>query len=69
MIKVHERLREGGLAARLLLQVHDELVLEAPAAEAAAVTDLVRDAMEHVWPLRVPLRVDVRSGANWAEAH
>ena len=69
MITVHRRLREGGLAARLLLQVHDELVLEAPASEAAAVGDLVRDAMEHVWPLRVPLRVDVRSGANWAEAH
>ena len=69
MINVHRRLRERGLAARLLLQVHDELVLEAPAAEAAVVTDLVRDAMEHVWPLRVPLRVDVRSGANWAEAH
>jgi DNA polymerase-1 len=49
--------------------VHDELVLEAPTAEAAAVGDLVRDAMEHVWQLRVPLRVDVRSGPNWAEAH
>jgi DNA polymerase-1 len=69
MITVHRRLREGGFAARLLLQVHDELVLEAPVGEAAAVTQLVRDAMEHVWPLRVPLRVDVRSGANWAEAH
>jgi DNA polymerase-1 len=69
MITVHRRLREGGFAARLLLQVHDELVLEAPVSEAAAVGDLVRDAMEHVWPLRVPLRVDVRSGANWAEAH
>jgi DNA polymerase-1 len=69
MITVHRRLREGAFAARLLLQVHDELVLEAPVAEAAAVTELVRDAMERVWPLRVPLRVDVRSGANWAEAH
>ncbi len=69
MIVVHRRLREGGFAARLLLQVHDELVLEVPAAEAAAVAELVRDAMEHVWPLRIPLRVDVRSGANWAEAH
>jgi DNA polymerase-1 len=69
MITVHRRLREGGFAARLLLQVHDELVLEAPTGEAAAVMALVRDAMEHVMPLRVPLRVDVRSGANWAEAH
>jgi DNA polymerase-1 len=69
MLTVHRRLRERGLGARLLLQVHDELVLEAPAGEAAAVVALVREAMEGVWPLRVPLRVDVRSGANWAEAH
>jgi DNA polymerase-1 len=44
-------------------------VLEAPEAEAAGAADLVRDAMEQVWPLRVPLRVDVHSGANWAEVH
>jgi DNA polymerase-1 len=69
MLEVSRRLRGAGLGARLLLQVHDELVLEAADAEVAGVVDLVRDAMEGVWPLRVPLRVDVHSGSNWAEVH
>ncbi len=69
MIEVSRRLRAAGLRTRMLLQVHDELVLEAPEAEVAPATDLVRSAMEGVWPLRVPLRVDVHSGANWAEVH
>src|SRR5262249_27976376 len=67
MLEVHRRL--GGTSARMLLQVHDELVLEAPVDRLDAVKDSVRGAMEHVFPLRVPLRVDVRDGANWAEAH
>jgi DNA polymerase-1 len=69
MLAVHRRLRQEGRRARLLLQVHDELVLEVPEGELDAVREGVRDAMEHVWPLRVPLRVDVHDGANWAEAH
>jgi DNA polymerase-1 len=69
MLEVSRRLRAAGLRAQMLLQVHDELVLEAPEAEVDEVTGLVREAMEGVWPLRVPLRVDVHSGANWAEVH
>ncbi len=69
MLEVARRLRAAGLRAQLLLQVHDELVLEAPDAEAPRVVDLVREAMEGVWPLEVPLRVDVKSGAHWAEVH
>jgi len=69
MLEVSRRLGAAGLQARMLLQVHDELVLEAPEAETVQAADLVRDAMEQVWPLRVPLRVDVHSGANWAEVH
>ena len=69
MLEVSRRLRAAGLHAQMLLQVHDELVLEAPEAEADQVAALVREAMEGVWPLRVPLRVDVHSGANWAEVH
>jgi len=53
----------------MLLQVHDELVLEAPEAEISRSMALVQEVMEGVWPLRVPLRVDVHSGANWAEVH
>jgi DNA polymerase I len=69
MLEVRRRLAADGSGARLLLQVHDELVLEVPTAQVAAAGASVRDAMEHVFPLRVPLRVDVRDGANWTEAH
>jgi len=69
MLEVPRRLAEAGLGGRLLLQVHDELVLEVPEAELAGAAARVRSAMENVWPLRVPLQVDVRHGVNWAEAH
>jgi DNA polymerase-1 len=69
MLEVSGRLARAGSGGRLLLQVHDELVLEVPAGEVGVVTAAVRDAMEGVWPLRVPLRVDVRDGGSWAEAH
>jgi DNA polymerase-1 len=69
MLEVHRRLAARGSGARMLLQVHDELVLEVPGKELEAVRGLVQDAMEHVRPLRVPLEVDVHDGANWAEAH
>jgi DNA polymerase-1 len=69
MLEVRRRLRATGSGAQMLLQVHDELVLEVPSGEIPAVTALVREAMEGVWPLAVPLRADVRHGANWAEAH
>ncbi len=69
MLRIDADLRAGGLETRMLLQVHDELVFEAPEAEVEQVTALVREAMESVHPLRVPLKVDVGVGASWAEAH
>src|SRR5262245_46379548 len=69
MLEVARRLRGVGLRSRMLLQVHDELVLEAPEEEVPRTMAEVREAMEGVWPLRVPLRVEVHSGANWAEVH
>src|SRR5437016_2197457 len=69
MLEVRRRLGATAGGARLLLQVHDELLLEVPADRLAAVESAVRDAMERVFPLRVPLEVDVRHGANWSEAH
>ena len=69
MVRVHAALRERGLAARLVLQVHDELLLEAPEAEVPEVSALVREAMENALPLAVPLKVDVGTGSNWLEAH
>jgi DNA polymerase-1 len=53
----------------MILQVHDELVFEIPPTAVDALTALVVERMEGVWPLRVRLRVDVGVGANWREAH
>jgi DNA polymerase-1 len=69
MIRVHARLRDSGLDAHLLLQVHDELVLECPAAQVGDLRALLKDAMEKVADLRVPLLVEVGDGENWLEAH
>jgi DNA polymerase-1 len=68
MIRIHAALRSEGLASRLLLQVHDELVLEAPEAEVEAAVRLVRTHMEGAAQLNVPLVVDVGVGPNWLEA-
>jgi DNA polymerase-1 len=67
MVRVAEALGGRGLRARLLLQVHDELLLEAPEAEVAAVRALLPEVMEAVMALAVPLRVDVTDGRDWAE--
>ena len=61
--------REQGLQTRMLLQVHDELVFEVPEAAQQALGARVRELMEGVLPLRVPLVVDVGVGRNWREAH
>lgn len=66
MVRLHEVL--APLPAQLLLQVHDELVLEVAPEACVQVMDLVRHTMETVLPLRVPLRVEARSGSNWMEA-
>ena len=68
MIKTHRALQEGGFKSRILLQVHDELVLEIMQNEKEQVAELVRDAMENVVPLSVPLSVDIHTGENWAAA-
>ena len=53
----------------MLLQVHDELVFEVPAGELKLLENLVREGMESALELKVPLVVDMHTGANWAEAH
>jgi DNA polymerase-1 len=68
MIAIHRRLRDEGRAARLVLQIHDELLLEAPENEVAAVKDLVREEMIAAYDLDPPLRVDVGAGDDWNEA-
>ncbi len=70
MIRIPRALEQAGLAARMLLQVHDELLFEAPEAEAEATAALVKHTMEVVAPnLSVPLVAEAGIGPNWAEAH
>ncbi len=68
MVRLWETLLDGGFEARILLQVHDELVLEAPAGEVDRVVELVRACMVGVAELKVPLIVDVGVGPNWLDA-
>jgi DNA polymerase I len=67
MVRVHEALAGRGLRARMLLQVHDELLFEAPPDEVPAVEALAREIMADALPLRVPVVVDVKSGKDWSE--
>jgi DNA polymerase I len=69
MLRVDRELAARRLATRMLLQVHDELVLEVPEEEAAAAEALVRKAMEGAAELRVPLEVEVGKAKSWAGAH
>lgn len=67
MVAIHRRLKEERLAARMLLQIHDELVFEAPEAELAALGKLVSTEMAAGIALSVPVKIDVKIGGNWAD--
>ncbi len=67
MVELDERLDAAGAAATMLVQVHDELVFEAPEAEVDEAISLIRQVMEGVVVLKVPLRVDVATGTDWAD--
>jgi DNA polymerase-1 len=69
MVAIDRRLTQEKLRTRMLLQVHDELLFEVPEKEVERVKKLVRELMEGVMSLRVPLQVDLGAGKNWAEAH
>jgi DNA polymerase-1 len=68
MINIHRRLRDEGRGAKLVLQVHDELLLEVPETETSAVKELVRAEMTRAYPLDPPLAVDIGVGDDWNEA-
>ncbi len=65
MVCVHEALEEKGFKARLILQVHDELIVEAPREEAEAVSELLKETMQSVMKLNVPLTAEVNAGGSW----
>lgn len=68
MVRVSRRLEEEGFAAHMILQVHDELDFECPIDEVERLTTMVRDVMEHVVDLRVPLIAEASTGVTWADA-
>ena len=67
MLRVPPALHAAELSAKMLLQVHDEIVLECPNEELAETATLVQNIMEQAYPLDIPLRTDARSGPNWGE--
>jgi DNA polymerase-1 len=69
MINIDSAFRGKKLKSAMLLSVHDELVFEVPSEELDTVTHLVKEIMEDIWVLKVPLKVNVAVGENWAEAH
>ena len=69
MVRVHRQLKEAALEARLIMQVHDELIVECPEAEADRVKALLVREMEGAWPLSVPLIAEAHSGKSWLECH
>lgn len=69
MINVHKKLEQEKLPVKLILQVHDELVLEVQEDNVESAEELLRDEMEKAFKLSVPLLVDVATGKNWDEAH
>ena len=69
MNKVSQKLKEKAPASRLILQVHDELIVEAKKEELDIVCKIVREEMEHAFSMSVPLKVDLNVGTNWYETH
>ena len=67
MISIHRRLGRQALTARMLLQIHDELIFEVPSDELKELAALVAEEMAGVLELSVPLKVDLKSGDNWAD--
>ena len=65
MLRVYARLKREALRSRLLLQIHDELLLETPPEEVETVQELLREEMTNAWSLNVPLKVDVDVGKEW----
>lgn len=68
MIGVDEELRKKNMKSRLILQVHDELLIEAEESEVEEVKEILKDKMEHAANLSVPLIADMHTGTNWYEA-
>ena len=68
MVELYKELNDRGLKSKMLVQVHDEVVLNVPDEELEEVKKLVRNVMENAYKLDVPLKVDIEVGSNWYDA-
>jgi DNA polymerase I len=69
MVRLHAQIEKEQLPGHMLLQIHDELLFEIPQAAVDDMIPQIQEIMENVWPLHVPLTVEIGQGHNWAEAH
>lgn len=69
MLRLDKRMRDEGFKAKMLLQIHDELLFEAPPEEVESLKEAIRHEMIHAIELDVPLVVEIGEGENWSEAH
>lgn len=69
MAKIYEEIHRRGLASRMILQIHDELLFDVPEAERSEVQELVARCMKEALPLGVPIEVSIGFGRNWLESH
>ncbi len=67
MVQVQKRLEDDGMASKMLLQVHDELIFETPASEIEALSEMLREVMPSALDLSVPIKIDLKTGDNWAD--
>jgi DNA polymerase-1 len=67
MVEIHNQIRNAGLKGRMILQIHDELVFDVPEGELKEFITLIKDKMEHVLKLDVPIKVDIKVGRNWSQ--
>ncbi len=69
MIMIHDRLKETGSKTKMILQIHDELLFESPEDELTKSMEIIKYEMENSIQLKIPLKVDIGYGENWADAH
>ena len=67
MVKISEQIKDSGLKSKMILQIHDELVFDLPVAELGILTRLVKERMEQVRKLDVPIKIDMKTGKNWLD--
>ncbi|MDD5669527.1 MAG: DNA polymerase, partial [Candidatus Omnitrophica bacterium] len=67
MVKINEEFKKRKIQTEMILQIHDELLFNVPKRELKSIVSLVKEIMEHVWSLDVPIKIDIEAGKNWLE--